>query len=40
MGVLQRKVSQPKCVDPIELGDPIVGVYINGQGKTWDCKTK
>ena len=29
----------PKCADAIELNDPIVDVYINDQGKTWDCKT-
>jgi len=29
----------PKCPNRIELGDPIVGVYINGQGNAWDCKT-
>ena len=27
------------CLDFIELEDPITGVYINGKGHTWDCRT-
>ena len=29
----------PICMDFIELEDPITGVYINGEGHTWDCRT-
>ena len=30
----------PICPDPIDLGDHILGVRINEQDKSWDCKTK
>merc|ERR1712012_126646 len=29
----------PICLDFIEPEDPITGVYINGEGHTWDCRT-
>merc|ERR1712172_154108 len=29
----------PICMDLIDLGDRILGVRINGQDKSWDCKT-
>ena len=29
----------PICLDFIVPEDPITGVYINGEGHTWDCRT-
>jgi len=27
------------CKEPIKKKDPICGVFIDGQGHEWDCKT-